>query len=290
MKYHIAAVSRMTNLSVDVIRSWERRYALVKPARDEAGLRLYSEDDIARLTLARAATQMGHPIRSVAHLSNEQLESLADDREQPVTEYASVAERIVAALGDHDPQLAEQILASAALLVPVRSLVLEVLAPVLRTVGDRWESGHIAVWQEHLLSTLIRNTAGAIGRSAQAGDPFVFATPPFDLHEFGIALAALLAASHGKRAVNLGTGVPPGELVQATNRLGARAAVIGMTRNSIPVASAIEYVEAVAGGVHRDVPVWLGGTLGAQVAQQLGSARVRSVPTLEAFEEAARSM
>ncbi|HET7813809.1 MAG TPA: MerR family transcriptional regulator [Candidatus Baltobacteraceae bacterium] len=289
MKYHIAAVSRMTNLSVDVIRSWERRYGLVAPERDEAGLRLYSDDDVARLSLARAATQMGHPIRRVATMSNGELESLADEREPAGERYGDVAERVIAALENHEAQVAEQVLASAALLVPARSLVLDILAPVLRAVGERWESGRIAVWQEHLLSTIVRNTAGAVSRSAQTGDPILFATPPFELHEFGIALAAMLAASHGRRAINLGTAVPAGELVQAAKRLSARAIVIGMTKKTISAASAIEYVEAIDRGVPAETTILLGGTLGSQVAEHLRSGRVRATPTLEAFDAAVKN-
>lgn len=290
MKYHIAAVSRMTNLSVDVIRSWERRYGIVEPGRDEGGLRLYSDEDVARLTLARTATQLGHPIRRVAKMSNEELEALAGQNGSSSAPYADVVERVIGALHSHDPQLAEQVLSSAALLVPARTLVLDILAPVLRSIGAQWENGRVAVWQEHLLSILIRNTAGAMRRSTLSGHPIVFATPPFDLHEFGITLAALLASTHGRRTINLGTGVPPDQLVQAVNRLNARAAVVGMTSHSIPVASAIEYVERIDRDAPPNVGIWLGGALGVEVAQRLDLPRVRGIPTLEAFDQAAQTL
>ena len=51
--YRIGKVSRLTGISADTLRIWERRYAAVVPVRTEAGGRLYSADDIARLKLIK---------------------------------------------------------------------------------------------------------------------------------------------------------------------------------------------------------------------------------------------
>lgn len=290
MKYHIAAVAHLTNLSAEVIRSWERRYGLVTPQRDAAGVRLYSESDAARLALARAATQLGHPIRHVAKMTNEQLEALCKQDKPEQTPYAQVVERVISALREHDPTLAEQILSSSALLVPTRSLILDILAPILRAVGDEWERGRISVWQEHLLSTLIRNTVAALPRAPQNGDAMLFATPPFELHGFGITLAAILASSHGWRSANLGTAVPAEELVHAARRLKPKIVVVGMLLRSVSKASALEYVRTLERELPPKVDVWLGGTLGAQIAKRTDSPRIRAVPTLEEFERLSASM
>ena len=45
------------------------------------------------------------------------------------------------ALHANDAALAEQLLVYAGLVVPRRDLVLNVLAPLLRQVGDEWEHG-----------------------------------------------------------------------------------------------------------------------------------------------------
>lgn len=283
-KYHITAVANLTNLSVEVIRAWERRYGIVTPQRDPAGVRIYSESDASRLALAHAATQLGHPIRHVASMTNEELEALCNERKPEQTPYAQVVDRVISALQNHDPSLAEQILSSSALLVPTRSLILDIIAPILRAVGEEWERGRITIWQEHLLSTLIRNTAGALPRGAQNGDAMLFTTPPLEPHGFGTMLAAILASSHGWRAANLGTGVPVDELVHAARRLKPKIVVVGMTLRSISKASALEYAQTLARSLPPKVDVWLGGTLAAQIAKQTASTRVRAVPTLEEFE------
>src|SRR5512141_1395702 len=49
MLVRIGALSEMTGVSVDVLRSWERRYGLLSPERTAGGFRLYTEADVARV-------------------------------------------------------------------------------------------------------------------------------------------------------------------------------------------------------------------------------------------------
>jgi len=275
----------MSNLSIDVIRSWERRYGIVSPARGDGGIRLYADADVRRLSLARSATQLGHPIRQVAQMTTDELEKLVG--EGPRDEHdprARFVERILAAVQANDAALAEQLLISATLLTPTRELVLAILAPLLREVGKYWEQGSIAVWQEHLVSALIRKTALAFPRPPSAGSPMLFATPPFEAHEFGIALAAMLAASHGRVAYNLGPNVPIDQVTNAAQRLKASTVVIGMTRLSAPVGEALDFATALDAALAPSATLWLGGSLGAQIAPLVDSHGARGVASLEEFD------
>ncbi len=64
----IPVVARRTGLSADVIRAWEKRYAVVTPARTAAGRRLYSDADVERLALVARATLTGRTVGQVAAL------------------------------------------------------------------------------------------------------------------------------------------------------------------------------------------------------------------------------
>ena len=52
----IRAAARLTGLSIDTLRAWQKRYKAVEPIRKK-GIRLYSDADIARLSLLREATE-----------------------------------------------------------------------------------------------------------------------------------------------------------------------------------------------------------------------------------------
>ena len=67
-------VARLTGLTVHNIRAWEKRYAVVEPTRTDTQRRLYTREDIRRLTLLKSLVDSGQPIGTIAKLSIEQLE------------------------------------------------------------------------------------------------------------------------------------------------------------------------------------------------------------------------
>ncbi len=71
--YRIGAVARLTGISPDTLRIWERRYDIVEPERTPKGGRLYSQQDVTRLTMIKTLVDQGHAISTVANLSAEEL-------------------------------------------------------------------------------------------------------------------------------------------------------------------------------------------------------------------------
>lgn len=71
--YRIGAVARLTGISVDRLRAWERRYGVVETRRTEALGRIYTRSDVDRLLLIKQLVDLGNPIGSVARLSDAQL-------------------------------------------------------------------------------------------------------------------------------------------------------------------------------------------------------------------------
>ena len=71
------AVARMLRMPVATLRVWERRYGLTQPALSPSGQRLYSADDVRRLTVLKQLTDLGHAIGSLAPLDMAQLQRVA---------------------------------------------------------------------------------------------------------------------------------------------------------------------------------------------------------------------
>lgn len=72
--YRIGAVSRLTGISTDNLRVWERRYQSVTPARTESGDRYYSPEDVSRLKLMKRLVDSGDSISSIATLGEDELQ------------------------------------------------------------------------------------------------------------------------------------------------------------------------------------------------------------------------
>ncbi|MEX2366794.1 MAG: MerR family transcriptional regulator, partial [Pseudohongiellaceae bacterium] len=73
LQFKIGAVARITGIAADTLRMWERRYSVVTPERGQGTSRLYSREDITRLTLIKQLVDRGSAISTVANLSREQL-------------------------------------------------------------------------------------------------------------------------------------------------------------------------------------------------------------------------
>jgi DNA-binding transcriptional MerR regulator len=66
--YHSGIAARLAGIPVETLRVWERRYQIVGPRLSPRGHRLYSAEDVSRLTLIRQLVDLGSPIGSVAGL------------------------------------------------------------------------------------------------------------------------------------------------------------------------------------------------------------------------------
>jgi len=71
--YRIGTVSTLTGLDAHTIRAWERRYGAIAPSRSQGGTRSYSDGDVLRLQLIKAACDYGDSVGSVARLSDQEL-------------------------------------------------------------------------------------------------------------------------------------------------------------------------------------------------------------------------
>src|SRR5205085_2625955 len=76
--FRIRSASRLTGLSPEVIRAWERRYALLSPQRTDGGYRVYTADDLDVLRGAKSLVSAGQSIGDVARLPRDRL--LAEGR------------------------------------------------------------------------------------------------------------------------------------------------------------------------------------------------------------------
>jgi len=104
--YKIGKVSRLTGVSPDTLRIWERRYKAVVPERSESGGRLYSSEDIARLKLMKSLVDAGDSISSVAGLSREALEARSSESRESLIPQPSDSPFRITVIGE---QLASRI-------------------------------------------------------------------------------------------------------------------------------------------------------------------------------------
>lgn len=71
--YRSGVAARLAGVPVETLRVWERRYGVIGPSKSSSGQRLYSANDVRRLTLIKQLLDLGHPIGAVATLQTDDL-------------------------------------------------------------------------------------------------------------------------------------------------------------------------------------------------------------------------
>ena len=244
-EHPIAVVAQRTGLTQDVLRIWERRYDAVRPKRGDGGERLYSDADVERLRLLRAATRAGRPIRSVARLPARKLAQLVREDGDARALAASAPERDADALGDAT-QVVEEALRAARELASVRlhdtvrraaalmgtpSFLERVAAPLMRRVGDEWHAGRISAAQEHLVSAIVHDVVAEGMRELAPGanaPTIVVGTLAGEPHAIGALLVGAAAAAEGWNVVYLGANLPAAEIASAASAVHARLVAVSM--------------------------------------------------------------
>ena len=132
--YALGVAARLTGLSPDLLRAWERRYAAVEPMRTPGGTRRYRAADLERLRLLKAAVDKGYRIGDIASLDDQELTRRTE--RAGAMQGSDAIEPVIAALERLDMAEADQLIAlQLAALGPAR-FARQFAAPLLEALGQ----------------------------------------------------------------------------------------------------------------------------------------------------------
>jgi methanogenic corrinoid protein MtbC1 len=211
----------------------------VRPARTASKRRLYSAEEIERLSLLRDATRAGHNIGTVAKWDTAELRKLAAENRPPPARNNissskpadSVLEEAFAAVKSLDAPRLEQSLKDGALQLGAQGLLQSIIAPLAHKIGEFWRGGEITAAHEHFATAVIRNFLGHSAKpfaGTENAPLLIAATPTGQLHELGALLAAALAVNLGWRVIYLGPSLPAAEIAGVAVQNQARAVALSL--------------------------------------------------------------
>lgn len=231
----IGELSRRVGVSEYVLRAWESRYGLLKPARSDGGYRLYSEDDQARVALMQAYLADGLAAAQAARAA------IADERPGRIGEdavgspsradLADSAEALRLALDEMDEPAAQAVLDRLLTDFTVESVLRDVLMPYLQELGQGWEQGEVSVAQEHFASHVIRGRLAGLARGwgSGRGPHAILACPPGELHEIALLAFGIVLSRNGWRVGFLGANTPMDDLLQVATETRPALVVLSAT-------------------------------------------------------------
>lgn len=257
--YTIGTVSQLTGVGAITLRAWERRYDLIKPVRKESGHRLYTRKHIDQINRITALTSQGMRISQIRPEMLEVSDATAEPGAEVRDRWDEALDSMIAAIIDFDEERLETIYNETLAIAPIEEVTRRLVQPLLRALGDRWESGEGSVVEEHFFSFFLRNRLGAQfhHRSRRKTGPLLLvACLPGEMHEIALQVFALAAHNQGFRILSLGASMPLKEISYVARKKKADAIVLS---GSVEPDREMLDEELAALVSQVDQPVFVGG-------------------------------
>lgn len=229
---NIAAIARRTGVAPDTLRKWESRYGVLRPERTEGGQRRYSEHDVARVEWLRDRLAEGWRIGEAARL-------LDETSAPPLADPEALRDALLTAVAD-EPLQVGPLLDQAFAVLPLPVALQDVVAPVLRRIGDEWHDGRLSIAQEHAVTSRVRAKLEQLMADARGGvrGTAVLACAPGEQHDLGLLMLAVALRADGWRVEYLGANTPVDHVLDFARSLGAVLVCFSATREDTAVALA----------------------------------------------------
>lgn len=268
----IGELSRRLGVSAHVLRAWERRYGVLRPARSEGGYRLYSEADEHRIRVMQQHLARGLSAAEAAQASLRQASASPD---------SSVAvETLARALEGFDEPSAQDVLDRLLTDFTPETVLRDVVLPYLHELGERWDRGEATVAHEHFATNVVRSRVAALGRGwgRGVGPRALLACPPGELHDIALLAFGVVLYRNGWRVDFLGAATPTPDLIRTAEADPPRFVVL-----SSPDPARFAGLEPELRRLAGIAPLALGGRgATSKVARDVGARLLAGDPVTEA--------
>lgn len=232
--HRIHRVAKLTGLSRDVIRVWERRYGIVQPSRSANRYRTYTDADVALLRYLKQEMDQGQSIGNLAALGRDQLMKAATGaaRSFALPPYERLLHELIGLLDPLDKVSFERRLNGAVAVIPFEEALYGILLPLQTRIGELWHDGRLNVGVEHYVTNQVRQkifTAMNQLPLHEQGLRIVLACPPGEHHEVGLLAAAYVCASRGCRTYYLGANMPFDQLALLCRQIDSDVLLLSVT-------------------------------------------------------------
>ncbi len=219
----IGELSKRVGVSEHLLRAWEMRYGLMKPARSEGGYRLYTSADEFRVRRMLAYLSQGLAAAQAAHAAQVESENGGTREMSKLPEKISLEQaylRLRESLNQLDEPAAQAILDRLFTDFTVDTVIAHVLIPYLQEMGTRWEAKTLSVGQEHFASNIFRGRLAELARGwgEGSGPAALLACPPGEAHEFALLITGIMLHRNGWTIRYLGTDTPLSDVTEIASQ------------------------------------------------------------------------
>ena len=262
--FRINHVAKVTGISKEVLRVWEKRYGLLCPERGTNRYRLYSEKDVELLLFLRKEMDQGQSIGELASLGKDGI--LTRIKQSKINKPTSatkdqILEELERYLLDFETTFFENKLHDLRILMPFEEFFHKILVPLQIRVGELWTNDKIDISIEHYVTAQAQQKISKAMSSMTAdnkGPKVIIACPSWDLHEIGAQMLSYYCSVWKCRVIYLGANLPLENLINFSSINKPDVILLSCTTN-IGESTAQTYFDKLISQVSSICPVWAGG-------------------------------
>lgn len=268
-----------------MIRKWEERHELIKPARLPNGYRVYSESDINRLLAVKSYAGQGYSLKDATILveQNNKTEDKTTDSNVELNRYVFL---LLKSGTKRDELAINFILQQAYHHLGLESFLTTVIIPFLEIVGKKWESKEWDEYQEAVSSLVIRDFLVQIRRNYRYRDNakvVLGACLPLEQHDIPLIILLLQFMIKGWKTILVGSSPAPGSINALVARLKPDMVILSAT-TTLPFEKDPQLLAQMDefATKHKHIPFYIGG---AGSAKYLQDKKLNTIKTAKSLEE-----
>lgn len=291
-KYNISVISGSCGIKPHTIRTWEKRYKVFEPKRDERGVRLYSDLDLTKANLLGFLTKRGFNISEIGNNSIEELKELKQKISHISTdlEIDNCVASILTLVENYDVDLLRSEVKRLSKSLGLREFIFDTVLPLLRYIGTKVANDELTVTQEHILSTVIRDQLTKLNLDKLIkvqGPKILLATPEGNHHEIAIMIADIICRLNGVATQFLGSAHPSYSLASAINHLNCPILVLGVRSSELwnYHSQIVPYLEQLDQGLRVEIDLIIGGEKEITLPNFKRIKTIKFIETFESFDK-----
>ena len=274
----VAAVARRLGIAPGTLRTWDRRYGLGPTDHCVGEHRKYSKADLGRLLYMHKLVISGVTPAEAAQLA---VSHSGEITERELSEVVSVDGDLVASLFRAaqllDRKSVEELIRSQIQKHGVGLTWINVLVPLLCTIGDEWEQTGTGIASEHMVTDVIKKLLSEkmVVSAPRNEVPVLLACIGEEVHSLAITALAAALAEESIQVQFLGARTPLDAIVEVLRRSAPPAIFLWA---QLPENASPEFIKALppvrpAPRVILGGPGWqIAGYEGAVLTTDLASA------------------
>lgn len=301
--FNIQMAAQISGLTTHTIRAWEKRYNALTPGRSKTGRRQYTTEEIERLSLLSQLTSLGHSIGQIAHLPNEELESIFDmltasqkkhfhspSKPKKDIDIHTCHQNLLMALAGYKVDIISHELNKAKEGLTSREFALDIIVPLLREVSTRHENKILTTAQVQTLHAIMKFHVGNIiyshyEKKVHSKHKVALATPEGEMYLFDILVGALLCAHHETNFFFLSSNLQSSALIKAVKAIEANILVLGVHSTQSLKRALPYYMEELSSQLDSKCQIWLVGHSGFRETELVKKGNIKIFSSEEELDQ-----